>query len=67
MPKCTICDAEAEFCVKGASTYYCESCAAEQFGDVTYLVKVEGEAKQLKKAVDDALGDVDIEINEKKE
>ena len=69
--KCLICNAVAEFCIKGTSDYYCKECAFDQFGDLAYLVKVEDEAQRLKETVeavetpkdDDVL---DISINEKK-
>jgi len=48
MHKCTICEAEAPYQVKGTPTYYCEKHAIEFFGDVTYLVKAEGTAQVMK-------------------
>lgn len=51
--KCVICSLEATYCIKGSSTdCYCDACALEQFGDVTYLIKVEDVAKQLKGQID---------------
>ncbi len=48
-----ICDEPAAYCIKGKpSDCYCQDCAVEQFGDVTYLVKVEDVARQLKEAID---------------
>lgn len=54
--KCMICDgAEAAYCIKGTSDFYCEACAVDSFGDVALLVKVEDEAKRLKDIIDDKL------------
>ncbi len=50
--RCIICDAEASYCIKGSSEYYCTECAVDQFGDVTVLLKVEEEAKRLKEFID---------------
>ncbi len=50
--RCTLCDAEAKYCIKGSSECYCEECAIENFGDITYLIKVEDAAKELKDKVD---------------
>ncbi len=56
MPKkCIICDEEAKLCIKGSNDCYCEECANENFGDISYLVKVEEEAKALKRLVDDKI------------
>ncbi len=51
--KCLICTKDAVFCIKGTSDCYCEPCAQEQFGDITYLVKVEDEARRLKEAIEE--------------
>ena len=50
--RCILCDAEAKYCIKGSSECYCEECAIENFGDITYLVKVDDIAKELKEQVD---------------
>jgi len=50
--KCNICSEEAEFCIKGTSECYCQGCATESFGDITYLVKVEDEAAKLNAVID---------------
>ena len=50
--RCTLCDAEANYCIKGSSECYCEECAVENFGDITYLIKVEDAAKELKDKID---------------
>ncbi len=47
--KCVLCGGEAEFFIKNSSEYYCEECASMQFGDLSYLQKVEDNAKKLKK------------------
>ncbi|HLC67057.1 MAG TPA: hypothetical protein VJK52_05450 [Candidatus Nanoarchaeia archaeon] len=53
MPKkCTICEAEAQFVVKGTSDFYCPPCAEDNFGDVTLLIAIEEQAKALKEATD---------------
>lgn len=53
-----ICDeAEAAYCIKGTSDFYCEACAVDSFGDIALLVKVEDEAKRLKDLIDDKLAD----------
>lgn len=51
--KCTICSQEAMFWVKGSSEYYCQGCAEEHFGDVSLLVPVDEQAKNLKKAMEE--------------
>ena len=43
--KCLICEEEAKFAIKHTKDYYCEECAQDQFGDISYLVKIE-EARQ---------------------
>lgn len=55
--KCIICDGPAEFMIKDTNDYYCNTCAAEQFGDLSYLIKVEEQAKELKKLVDEKFKD----------
>lgn len=55
MKKCIICGADAVFCIKGSSDYYCEGCAMEHFADISYLQKIEQEAKALKKIVDEKI------------
>jgi len=49
--KCIICEKEAKYEVKGGNGFYCEECAEENFGDVSYLVKMEEEAQRLKIAI----------------
>jgi hypothetical protein len=60
MPKCTICEAEAPYAVKGTSTFYCEEHAIEFFGDITYLVKAEAAASALIDIVDQYNADSNI-------
>lgn len=45
--KCIICGEEAEFVIKNNSEAYCAECAEEHFSDISYLEKIEGEAKKL--------------------
>lgn len=52
MPKkCIICEEEAEFVIKGSNESYCEECAKEHFSDLSLLIKVEEQAKALKKLI----------------
>ena len=54
MPKkCIICNNEAEFEIKGSAESYCKECALEHFGDLSLLIKVDEQAKALKKALAD--------------
>ena len=54
MPKkCFICGQPAQYFIKDSSDYYCEECAVENFGDVSMLVKVEEQAKIIKKLVEE--------------
>ncbi len=58
MPKkCVICEETAQFCVKDTSDFYCKGCAEENFGDLTLLLAIEDQAKELKKVIDDSLDD----------
>jgi len=57
--KCTICSDEAKFKIKDSSDYYCEACAKDYFADVTMLVKVEEEAKKLKKLIEEKYDELD--------
>jgi hypothetical protein len=50
--KCIICGNDARFQIKDTSDYYCDECAEEQFDDLSLLVKVDDEAKRLKKIID---------------
>ncbi len=46
--KCIICDEIATFKIKDTPDYYCQTCAEENFADLTVLMKVEEEAQKLK-------------------
>jgi len=50
--RCIVCDKEAQWCVKGTSTGYCDEHAHEMFSDTSYLASVEEEAQRLKTLVD---------------
>ncbi len=47
--KCLICEEEAKFAIKNTKDYYCEECAQDQFGDISYLVKIEEAVEQQEK------------------
>ena len=55
--KCIVCGADAEFKIKDSSDYYCTECAEDNFADLSLLVKVEEEAKRLKAAIEEQLGE----------
>ncbi|MBI2147926.1 hypothetical protein HYU19_05680 [Candidatus Woesearchaeota archaeon] len=64
---CIICDKNASFCVKGSSDlFYCHDCATDQFGDVTYLITVEEQAKQVMKAMEDAADSIQYSDNDER-
>jgi len=50
--KCIICGEEARFSIKGTSDFYCEECAKEHFDDIAVLVRVEEQAKKIKKLIE---------------
>ena len=50
--RCIICDQEAEFKIKDTADFYCQSCAEENFADLSVLVKMEEEARKLKEFLD---------------
>ena len=54
MPKkCIVCEEkEAKYKIKGSSEFYCEECAEEHFNDISLLIKVEKQAKALKKEIE---------------
>lgn len=69
---CIICNDPATLKIKDTPDYYCQSCAEENFADLSMLVKVEEEAQKLKEFVkekisqntdedDDAANDPDRE------
>ena len=48
MPKkCIICNEGAAFCVKDTSDFYCKECAEESFGDLSLLIAIEEQAKDI--------------------
>ena len=49
--KCIVCGKDAKFCVKDCAECYCEDCAKEYFNDMSYLQKVEEQARSIKKLV----------------
>jgi hypothetical protein len=51
--KCTICGKDAKYNIKDSSEYYCEECALESFDDISALVRVEEQAKRIKKLVEE--------------
>ena len=53
--KCIICNDPAAFCIKDSSECYCSECAEEHFSDISFLVKVEEDAKKIKELVDEKL------------
>ena len=55
--KCVLCEKEAELQIKDISDFYCKECANEQFSDITLLIKVENDAKKLKKYIEESLSD----------
>ena len=50
--KCIICGEEAEFGIKDSNEYYCKECASEHFHDLSYLQKVEEQAKLIKSIIE---------------
>ena len=54
--RCIICDQEAEFKIKDTADFYCQSCAEENFADLSVLVKMEEEAQALKKIIEEKIG-----------
>jgi hypothetical protein len=61
MGKCVLCDKEAEFFIKGTNDGYCKECAEDNFGDISYLITAEDQARALKKAIEEKLPDIDEE------
>ena len=43
-----ICEEEARFAIKDTKDYYCEECATDQFGDISYLIPIEKHNKREK-------------------
>ena len=56
MPKkCYICEEPAVYQIKGTANYYCKKCAKELFNDTKLLLKIEEEAKKLKKFIENSV------------
>ncbi len=56
MPDCTICkEKDVTLRMKNTQHYYCKPCAEELFADISYLEKIENEAKLLKKEISEKL------------
>ena len=53
--KCIICGKEAEYGIKDSNEFYCQECAKEHFNDLSLLVKVEEQAKAIKKLIKDKI------------
>ena len=65
MPKkCIICEKPATFKIKNTLDFYCSICADENFADLTMLLKLEEEAKLLKKVIDEKLHESEDDIGE---
>ena len=68
MPKkCIICDDPAILMIKDSNDFYCEECAKDSFSDLSYLIKVEEQAKQLKKLIEEKQQDEFFEKPEQEE
>ncbi len=69
--KCIICGEEASFKIKDTADFYCPSCAEENFGDITMLVKLEEEAQRLKEFIKEKTnqsdGEEDVSTNQDRE
>ena len=50
---CCLCDTKAKFVLKSTTDYYCKECAIDFFGDISLLLPLEEQAKQLKKFIDE--------------
>ena len=55
--KCIICDEPATFCIKDSSECYCTMCAKENFNDLSYLLRVEEQARKVKELIKNQLKD----------
>ena len=51
--KCMICNDQAAYLIKDSNDYYCSECAVDNFGDVSYLMKVEEQARILKQLIEE--------------
>jgi hypothetical protein len=52
---CCLCEANAEFVLKGTTDYYCKECALDFFGDIGLLLPLEEEAQVLAKFVEEKM------------
>lgn len=55
--RCIICGEEAEFSIKDSTEYYCTGCALESFSDLSFLQKLEHDARILKEIIDKKMQD----------
>ncbi len=51
--RCIICKEEANYLIKNTNDFYCQECAEDNFGDISYLITVEEQAKQLKQMIEE--------------
>jgi hypothetical protein len=51
MKVCIICGEKAAYSIKNSSETYCADCAREHFSDISYLQKIESDARILHKIV----------------
>lgn len=65
--KCTLCGDPAQYAIKGSTEFYCEECALENFGDLSYLITVEQQALELKKFVDKQINSVSEDLEDIKD
>jgi len=69
--KCIICGEEATYKIKDTADFYCQTCAEENFGDITMLVKLEEEAQRLKEFIKEKIKlsdeDEDVSTNQDRE
>ncbi|HLD72302.1 MAG TPA: hypothetical protein VJA23_01840 [Candidatus Nanoarchaeia archaeon] len=56
--KCILCDGKAKFKIKDSTDFYCQDCAEDSFSDLDLLVKVEEEAQQLKRILQEKMNDL---------
>ncbi|MBW3011369.1 hypothetical protein KY326_04065 [Candidatus Woesearchaeota archaeon] len=55
--RCVICGDGAEFVIKNSQDAYCRECALDCFSDLSFLQKVEEQAKELKEIVKQRMED----------
>ena len=53
--KCTLCEEEAEYFIKGTSDGYCKTCGEDNFSDLSCLQNAEEAALNLKHMTDSKL------------